>query len=98
MAAPMVTKFISNADQKWDEQFAMWDWVSVNKFDDPNEHQAWAAFRLDLGCQFIPRNYTVPSPFPPTGQLAKQDYIDKLKEIRRHNRWTDARATQSLRT
>jgi hypothetical protein len=93
----MVTKFVSNADQRWDEQFQMWDWVSVNKFDDPLEHQAWADFRAFLGCSFVPKNYTVPSPFPPEGQLAKQDYIDKLKEIRRHIHWTDARATRHLK-
>ena len=94
----MVVKFITNAEQKWDEQFLLWDWISVNIHDDPAEHKAWADFRRDkFGCQYVPKNFTVPSPFPPTGQLAIRDYADKLGEIRRHIRWQDARATRPLK-
>ena len=69
------------------------DWVSVSEAEDPIAFKAWADYRREvLHAQFVPKGFTVPSPFPPSTQQAADSYASIIHQIRKSVGWNDNRA------
>jgi len=59
-------------------------WITINSSLNPNEHAAWADYRARVfGNSFVPKNYSVPTPFPPSTPAAEQAYAEAMAEVRR---------------
>lgn len=68
-------------------------WVAVNQMADSLEWKAWRDYRrFVLHAYAEPQNFTVPTPFPPSTEMAAKTYVVALKAIRRMIGWNDRRA------
>lgn len=69
------------------------DWMGINETSDAVEFKAWAEYRRCVfGCHFVPKNFTVPTAFPPSTLQAAKEYATAISLIRRSIKWSDARS------
>ncbi len=82
----------SSNDEKAAEE-AVKGWIGINEVDDPIGFKAWRDYRrIVFGCKFVPKNYTVPTAFPPATRSAAHEYAQALLLIRKAVKWNDKRS------
>ena len=75
----------------------MKEWISVSEKDDPAEFKAWARYRSTKhNCQYVPKAFTVPTPFPPITPEAERYYDDALQKIRQAVGWNNSKSRSKV--